>query len=104
MDIKWLIKRGVVVAGIVYIIALVPSNIRPQWTASPFHKANQTITVPAESSAGTPPANIKDRLRDACKAAAVLRPVLGSAKSVEVIYTWNDRPVSVNDYKCALYV
>src|SRR5438105_2723464 len=44
MNRKWM-WRGLVLLGALYAFALIPSSIRPQWTASPLRKPNATITV-----------------------------------------------------------
>lgn len=93
------VRRGLMAAGAMYVVALVPSSIRPQWTAAPFRKPNQTISVPA--SAG----NLKSRLEHACRAPVLLRPLLGSAQRVRVLRTTDQGDiVSIRDVNCEPYV
>ena len=103
MDWK-LIRRLLAGAGILYMVALIPASIRPTWTASPFRKPDQTVTIDAASPTGFPPANYKTKIKNACKASPLLRPVMGSARIVHVTYDWNGQPVAVHDYHCELYV
>lgn len=101
----WKMGRRILAGlGIIYVFALIPSSIRPRWTASPFAKPDQTITIQAATSTGFPPADYKSKIASACKANTLLRPVMGSAKNVHVIYEWNGQPVAVHDYHCELYV
>ena len=97
MNKKWIL-RGLIVLGAVYAFALIPANIRPQWTASPLRKPNQTITV----KAGT---DYEPRVEHACRTYWMLRPLLGSAQEVRMITTTDDgQAIQVDDLDCELYV
>lgn len=99
MKWEW-VRRGLVGAGIAYLVILIPANIRPAWRAAPFRKPNQTITVQADDPHGTLGATAEDEVRKSCRAAWFLRPIMGSAKHIRVLATWNDRVVQVREYNC----
>lgn len=90
--------------GAVYVVSLIPSTIRPTWSAAPFRKSDPTITVLAETSHGTPPADLKHRIKSACLAAWPFRPLMGSAHKVRVLLDWQGTVVRVLEYDCELYI
>ena len=101
---KWeMVRRLLVIGGVLYAVALVPSSIRPSWTAAPFRKADQTITLHAASPAGQAPTDLHDKIKSSCKAAWVVRPIMGSAHRVRVVLTWRGHAVSVHEYECELF-
>jgi hypothetical protein len=99
---KWeFVRRGLVVAGVLYLVILIPTNIRPSWNQSPLRKPSQTITVAAQSAAGALPADFGTKLKNACKPSWALRPLMSSATKVTVLLTWNANVITTRSYKCA---
>ena len=91
-----LIRRVLTVCGVLYVIALVPSSIRPTWSAAPFRKPNQEITIQAGFGD-----NEGARIRDACRVPTLLRPLMGAARRVRVTTINQDgKSVDVHDFDC----
>lgn len=103
MDWKW-IRRGLVLAGGLYLWALIPVGIKPSFVNSPIKKSDQTITVDIDSRSGPLSATNVDHIRTACKAPYALRPVMRSADHARVIEKLGTEVVSVHIVDCAKYV
>lgn len=88
------IRRGLVVVGVLSLVNFIPTSIRPGLSPTPFTKSEQQITVPAGTT------DLARRITAACKAPLLLRPLMGSAKSVTVISTENGLPQSAHRYRC----
>ena len=97
---KWdIIRRVLMVAGVFYLVALIPSSIKPSWNAAPFRKPSSEVTVLAGSS------NVQSRIQGACRAPALLRPLMGSAKTVRVITVDSaGNTLSVRELNCETYI
>lgn len=97
---KWeTIRKLLTVLGVLYVVALIPASIRPSWNAAPFRKPNSEIT----STAGA--TNLDARLRDACRAPALLRPLMGSARTIRVVTVGSaGKTLGVQDVNCELYI
>lgn len=94
-------KRLLVVGGTIYAFTLIPAAIRPSWSAAPFRKPDQTITV----EQGVSRTALNSKIKNACTAAVLVRPVVGSAHNVRVVtVTTSGKPVSVKQVACELYV
>lgn len=93
-------RRLLVVGGVVYAFSLIPSSIRPSWSAAPLRKPDQTLTV----AQGTSLKDVNARIKSKCTAAWLFRPVMGSAKHVQVVVENNGKTVSAKDFNCAVYV
>lgn len=97
---KWETARKVLtVLGILYVVALIPASIRPSWNAAPFRKPNAEITTLAGAT------NLDSRIKDACRAPALLRPLMGSARHVRVITVGSaGKTLNVDEVNCELYL
>ena len=116
-----LVRLAILVAGIVYLWALLPVSFRPQYTGSPFRKPDATVTVnlgnvdlgavptSATVTVKTAAAVARDRpstsrLKAACEPPTLLRPVVRPAESVVVHYLGNGKVVAETRYDCKKYV
>ena len=115
---KRVARYALMLAGLLYVWALLPVSFRPQYTGSPFREpdatvnvdvsvaraagvATQTVTSLAASSLTKLSAS---RLKDACQAPTLLRPIVRPAQQVVVRYVDNGKVVAETHYDCSKYV
>jgi hypothetical protein len=103
MDKKW-IFRGLMIAGGIYVWALIPVNIRPQIPRNPIRKSEQTITVNVDSPNETHvPWDAAERVQAACRPPVLLRPFEDNAATVRVLLRYRTNVVEDVHLKCAAY-
>lgn len=103
MKWEWF-RRLLVIAGAVYVWALLPVSIRPQIVDSPLKKSEQTITIDVLDKGGKMPLDAPGRIRTACRAPWPLRPIMSSADSVRVILRYNQAEIGAREFLCHDYV
>jgi hypothetical protein len=106
------------IAGVLYLWALLPVSFRPQYTGSPLRKSDPTLTIDvtagraagistsaltAAAAAGSRTLSYA-RLKSACQAPAVLKPIVRPARQVVVEYVDNGQVVSEARYDCTKYL
>jgi hypothetical protein len=97
---KWpTFRRILLVAGLLYIAALIPTSLRPDLSTNVLRKSDQTVTI----EQGMNPHIVGKQLHRACRPAWLLRPVMGAARSVDVIVTLHGEPISAHTVNCARY-
>ena len=115
---KKLLRYAVMLSGILYIWALLPVSVRPQYTGSPFRKPDATlnIDVGAAKVGGVASAAVATvgetglqklsnrRIKQACEAPALLSPIVRPAQRLVVRYLDNGKVVSEQVYDCSNYV
>jgi hypothetical protein len=103
--------------GVLYLWALLPISFRPQYTGSPLRKPDPTLTidVTAGRAAGIATSTLTaaaaaashklsvGRLKAACEAPGVLKPIVRPARQVVVHYVDNGRVVAETHYDCNKY-
>ncbi len=111
-----LVRWAILIAGLVYLWALLPIGFRPQYTGSPFRKPDPTVdvdlgvvptgkTATAATAAAVARSKPSDsRLGSVCRPPILLRPVVRSADSVVVRYLGNGRVVAQTRYDCKKFV
>lgn len=94
-----MLTRGVFALGLLYAFLLIPASIRPQWSAHPTYKPLTDVTVVS----GAPDAY--SRIKHACTAPLLLRPIMGPAKSVQLTTVDAEgAALSVKKLSCKAYV
>jgi hypothetical protein len=112
--VKRVLRYLVMLPGLLYLWALLPVSFRPQYTGSPFRKADATldVDVSAAKAAGvaTPALTAaaasgvdkvsNSRLKVACQPPALLKPIVRPALHVDVRYLDNGKVVAEHRYDC----
>jgi hypothetical protein len=114
--VKRLIRWAILIPGVLYLWALLPIAFRPQYTGSPLRKPDTTVSVvvvgaPRDfSAAGVVDAATvglqqlsSSRIKRACEAPALLKPIVRPAQHVTVRYVNNGRIVAETHYDCSKY-
>jgi hypothetical protein len=116
--VKRALRYGVMILGVVYLWALLPVSFRPQYTGSPLRKPDQTLTIEVAMPAGqvgavaasalTASATASHKLsagrvKSACEAPGVLRPIVRPARQVVVRFVDNGQVVAETKYDCSKY-
>lgn len=115
---KRVARYAVMLPGLLYLWALLPVSFRPQYTGSPFRKPDATVDVDvsAARAAGVATQTVTalatssltklsgSRLKDACEAPTLLRPIVRPAQQVVVRYLDNGKVVAETHYDCKKYV
>jgi hypothetical protein len=106
------------VLGVVYLWALLPVSFRPQYTGSPLRKPDQTLTIEVAMPSGqagavaasaltasaTASHKLSDgRVKSACEAPGVLKPIVRPARQVVVHFVDNGQVVAETRYDCSKY-
>jgi hypothetical protein len=116
--VKRVARYAVMLPGLLYLWALLPVSFRPQYTGSPFRKSDSTVNVDVSTAraagiathtvtslAATSLTKLSSgRLKDACEAPALLRPIMRPAQQVIVRYLDNGKVVAETRYSCSKYV
>lgn len=115
---KRALRYAVMLPGILYLWALLPVSFRPQYTGSPLRKPDPTLTVDvtagraagiatqtltAAAAAGSRKLS-PARLKAACEAPGVLKPIVRPARQVVVHYVDNGKVVAETTYDCKNYL
>ncbi len=104
-----LVRWAILIAGLVYLWALLPIGFRPQYTGSPFRKPDPTMdvdlgvvpTVTAATAAAVARSKPSDsRLESVCRPPTLLRPVVRPAHSVVGRYLRHGHVVAQTRYDC----
>jgi hypothetical protein len=116
--VKRALRYGVMILGVVYLWALLPVSFRPQYTGSPLRKPDQTLTIEVAMPAGQAGAVAASaltasatashklsasRIKSACEAPGVLKPIVRPAHQVVVHYVDNGQVVAETQYDCSKY-
>jgi hypothetical protein len=115
---KKVLRYAVMLPGILYLWALLPVSVRPQYTGSPFRKPDATLNIDigAARAAGVSSAAVatvgetglqtlsKHRIKQACEPPALLTPIVRPAQRLVVRYIDNGKVVSEKVYDCSNYV
>jgi hypothetical protein len=116
--VKRVARYAVMLPGLLYLWALLPVSFRPQYTGSPFRKPDTTVDVDVSTAraAGVATQTVtslaattltklsSSRLKDACEAPTLLRPIVRPAQQVIVRYLDNGKVVAETRYDCSKYV
>lgn len=93
MNWTW-IRRGLLLAGVIYAWALIPLGFRPQVPNNPIRKSTQMITVDIDTPDETGvPWHAAGQVENACKPPVLLRPFEQSATSVRVLLRYKTKIV-----------
>jgi len=111
--VKRIVRFALLVPGLLYLWALMPVSLRPQYSGSPFRKPDPTITVDVSAwklPGGAAPAALiaqtavpqpaNSRLKAACEPPRLLRPIIRPSQHVDVRYVDNGRVVAERVYDC----
>jgi hypothetical protein len=116
--VKRALRYGVMILGVLYLWALLPVSFRPQYTGSPLRKPDQTLTIdvamPSSGTAAVATSALtaaatashklsSSRVKSACEAPGMLRPIVRPARQVVVHYVDNGRVVAETRYDCSKY-
>ena len=114
---KRLLRYAVLVPGVLYLWALLPISFRPQYTGSPLRKPDTTVNVDVVGSpSGAAARTVADaasiglqklssgRIKRACEAPALLKPIVRPAQHVVVRYVDNGKIVAETRYDCSKFV
>jgi hypothetical protein len=114
--VKRLLRWAILIPGVLYLWALLPIAFRPQYTGSPLRKPDTTVNVdvvgaPRDfSTQGVVDAATvglqrlsSARIKRACEAPALLKPVVRPSQHVTVRYVSNGRVVAESHYDCKNY-
>lgn len=114
--VKRLLRWAILIPGVLYIWALLPISFRPHYTGSPLRKPDTTVSVDVVGGAGGAGKQIvsdvgaiglhkisNERIRQACEAPGLLRPIVRPSQHVVVRYVDNGRVVAQTSYDCKKY-
>src|SRR5438034_9681835 len=92
--VKRVLRYAVLIPGVLYLWALLPVSFRPQYTGSPLRRPDPTVNVDVTSAQaggvasqlltatalpGSPKLSIH-RLKEACEAPGLLKPIVRPAR------------------------
>lgn len=116
--VKRLLRYAILIPGLLYVWALLPISFRPQYTGSPLRKPDTTVNVDVVGGAsllGGASQTVADaasiglqklsssRIKRACEAPTLLKPIVRPAQHVVVRYVDNGKIVAESHYDCSKY-
>jgi len=117
--VKKALRYAVMIPGLLYVWALLPVSFRPQYTGSPLRKPNPTVNVDVSAAKAVGVATqavtaaaatgglrklSSARLKAACEAPSLLKPIVRPAQQVVVRYMDNGKVVAERRYDCKKYL